>query len=191
MDLFLAICQAIGLALAVGIGGPLAALFIAVMAGAQAGIDPRGTDWAFIGETWFITLLFAANVGAFFQRRQQRDLRIPHAAAAAALGAIFGAAALAEQAESAAIGFVLGALAGGGASLLAADVLAGARQRAGAAGGSEGTLDLIFAAAGVLTATLALFVPPASLLALIALLVLAAARRRKASEKYEGLRVLR
>ncbi|MBK5117334.1 MAG: hypothetical protein JJE23_10510, partial [Thermoleophilia bacterium] len=113
MDLFLAICQAIGLALAVGIGGPLAALFIAVMAGAQAGIDPRGTDWAFIGETWFITLLFAANVGAFFQRRQQRDLRIPQAAAAAALGAIFGAAALAEQAESAAIGFVLGALAGG------------------------------------------------------------------------------
>ncbi|MBK5117491.1 MAG: hypothetical protein JJE23_11305, partial [Thermoleophilia bacterium] len=58
-------------------------------------------------------------------------------------------------------------------------------------GGAGGTLDLIFAAAGVLTATLALFVPPASLLALIALLVLAAGRRRKASEKYEGLRVLR
>ncbi len=38
---------------------------------------------------------------------------------------------------------------------------------------------------------LALFVPPLSLLGLIALAVLAGARRRRAGEKYEGLRVLR
>jgi hypothetical protein len=201
MDLLLAICQAIGLGLAVGIGGPLAGLFIAVMASLEVGIDPRGTDWDFLGRSWFLVLLLVANVAGFYLTRSGTESarRGFQAVFAGAFGAIAGAASLAEQGESAAIGLVLGLLAGAGAGLIAADVLAGARRRAsrtrkGASGdpaATAATLNLIFAVAGILVALLALLVPPLSLLGLVGLGVLAAGRRRRAGEKYEGLRVLR
>ena len=41
----MAICQGLGLALAIGIGGPIAALFISMMGSLDAGIDPDGTDY--------------------------------------------------------------------------------------------------------------------------------------------------
>jgi hypothetical protein len=194
MDLFLAICQAAGLALAVGIGGPLAALFIVVMASLEAGIDPRGTDFEFIGEPWFATVVFAITVILTLARRREVSLRMPLIVFAAAFGAIAGAASLAEEGEPAAIGLLAGALAGAGSALLAGDVLSGAQRRS--ASSAEGastaaTLDLIFALAGIGAAALALFVPPASLALLIALAVLASGRRRRAGEKYEGLRILR
>jgi hypothetical protein len=194
MDLFLAICQAAGLALAVGIGGPLAALFIVVMASLEAGIDPRGTDFEFIGEPWFATVVFAITVILTLARRREVSLRMPLIVFAAAFGAIAGAASLAEEGEPAAIGLLVGALVGAGSALLAGDVLSGAQRRS--ASSAEGasttaTLDLIFALAGIGAAALALFVPPASLALLIALAVLASGRRRRAGEKYEGLRILR
>jgi hypothetical protein len=194
MDLFLAICQAAGLALAVGIGGPLAALFIVVMASLEAGIDPRGTDFEFIGEPWFATVVFAITVILTLARRREVSLRMPLIVFAAAFGAIAGAASLAEEGEPAVIGLLVGALVGAGSALLAGDVLSGAQRRS--ASSAEGasttaTLDLIFALAGIGAAALALFVPPASLALLIALAVLASGRRRRAGEKYEGLRILR
>ena len=48
-----------------------------------------------------------------------------------------------------------------------------------------------FAAAGIVVAAFSLFLPPVSLLALAAVIWLAAGRRRRAGEKYEGLRILR
>lgn len=198
MDLFLAICQAAGLGLAIGIGGPLTALFVATMARLGLGIDPEGTDWDFFASNWFIAILFAANVAAFYLHRSTAAVRpwaiwIRGAAFAAAIAAIAGAASLAEEGEPALVGFLVGGLLGLGASLLAGDVLAGAQRRAAAdeAAGTAGTLTQIFALAGIVIAVLALFVPPASLLVLVALLALAATRRRRAGEKYEGLRVLR
>ena len=194
MDLFYAICQAAGLALAVGIGGPLAALFVAVMADADAGIDLAGTDWSFLGATWFIAVLFAANVGLFLLRRADLQTRLPLVAFAAAIGAIAGAASLAEEGKAAFIGLVVGSLIGAGAAIVAGDVLGGAQRRtAGSDAGAEtaATLALIFAVAGIGAAALALFVPPAAIALLIALAVLAAGRRRRAAQKYEGLRVLR
>jgi hypothetical protein len=193
MDLFTAICQAAGLGLAVGIGGPLTALFVATMAHVELGMDPEGTDWEFFASNWFIAILFAVNVAAFYANRAGVPTRVPGAVFATAIGAIAGAASLAEEGEAAAIGLLVGGLLALAASLLAADVLAGARRRADVDGETDagGTLTLIFAAAGIAIAALALFVPPASLLVLLALVALAAARRRRAGEKYEGLRILR
>lgn len=194
MDLFLAICQAVGLALAVGIGGPLAALFIVVMASLQAGTDPRGTDFAFLGETWFATAVFAVNVALYVARRAGAPLRLPLIVFAAAFGAIAGAASLAEEGESMAIGLVLGAAVGAASATLAGDVLTGAQRRSASAeegAATAATLALIFAVAGIGAAALALFVPPAAIALLIALAVLAAGRQRRSGEKYEGLRILR
>lgn len=194
MDLFLAICQAAGLALAVGVGGPLAALFVAVMASLEAGIDPRGTDWEFVGEAWFVTVLFAANVVLYALRRTGREERLPLIAFAAVFGAIAGAASLAEEGETAVLGLVIGAVIGAGSALVAGDVLAGAQRRSisgGEGADAAATLALIFAVAGIGAAALALFVPPAALALLLALALLASRRRRRAGEKYEGLRILR
>ena len=85
---------------------------------------------------------------------------------------------------------------GGAAAIVAFDVLEGAMARARskgdeAASDAANTLLIAFALAGMVVAALALFVPPVSLLAAVALLVVALGRRRKAGEKYEGLRILR
>ena len=48
-----------------------------------------------------------------------------------------------------------------------------------------------FAAAGIVLAAVCLFIPPISLAVLAALVYLAVSRRRKADEKYEGLRILK
>lgn len=194
MDLFLAICQAAGLALAVGIGGPLAALFIVVMASLETGIDPTGTDFEFLGEAWFATVVFAFNVFLYLARRRELAPRMPLIVFAAAFGAIAGAASLAEEGEPMVVGLIVGATVGAVSALVAGDVLAGAQRRSTSAGedaATEATLALIFAVAGIGAAALALFVPPAAIALLIALVVLAAARQRRAGEKYEGLRILR
>ena len=57
----MAICQGLGLALAVGIGGPLAALFVAMMAALGSGIHPDLTDYDFLGATWFLVTLLAVS----------------------------------------------------------------------------------------------------------------------------------
>lgn len=212
MDLFLAICQGLGLALAIGIGGAIAALFVSMMGSLEAGIDPDGTDFGFITATWFLGALLALSVLTVLARGREAA-RLPVVALLAAAGAVAAAASLAEQGETAWPGLILGAVAAGLAAFVATDVLDGALRRAQSAGAGKGgvsrdappgaetpetpeadaanVLIVGFAVAGVALAALALFLPPVSLLAAIALVAVALGRRRKAGEKYEGLRILR
>lgn len=195
MDLFLAICQGLGLALAIGIGGALAALFTATMASLEAGIDPDGTDYGFLSATWLLALLLALVVLTVVARGREAA-RYPVIALLSAAGAIAFAASLAEEGETAWPGLVGGAIATALAALVASDVLEGAINRASRAK-SEGvsdtanTLTIGFGFAGIAIAALALFVPPVSLAVAAALLILALGRNRRAGEKYEGLRILR
>ena len=94
----MAICQGLGLALAVGIGGPIAALFIAMMAALGSGIHPDGTDYGFLSETWFLVTLLAIVVVFMFARGREA-MRGPSIAVLAAIGAIVAAASLAEEGE--------------------------------------------------------------------------------------------
>lgn len=213
MDLFLAICQGLGLALAIGIGGAIAALFVSMMGSLAAGIDPEGTDFGFITATWFLVTLLALTVLTVVVRGRNRA-RLAVVVLLAAAGALAFAASLAEQGDTAWPGLVVGAFAAGLAALVATDVLDGALSRAAAAGQTKGAplrsgavaadgaatnpaadaanvLIIGFAAAGIVLAALALFVPPVSLVAAGALTAVALGRRRKAGEKYEGLRILR
>ena len=192
----MAICQGLGLALAVGIGGPLAALFVAMMAALHAGINPEGSDYEFIKRTWFLITLLAMVV-IFMLARGREALRWPAIAVLAAIGAICFAAPLAEDAHVAWPGLLAGAAASAFAASVAFPVLDGAIARAeGNEPGSKEAdaanfLIVAFATAGIVLAALSLFVPPVSLAALAALVWLALGRRRRAGEKYEGLRILR
>jgi hypothetical protein len=196
MDLFMAICQGLGLALAVGIGGPLAALFISMMAALGSGIHPDATDYDFIAATWFLVTLLAIVV-VFMLARSRNVMRWPQVAVLAAIGAVVFAASIAEEGEAAWPGLVFGALATAFAATVAWSVLAGAVRRA--AGNEPGSKEadaanfllIAFAAAGIVVAAVSLFLPPVSLLALAAVVWLAVSRRRHADEKYEGLRILR
>lgn len=187
MDLLLAICQGAGLALAIGAGGALVPLFVVVMAHVGAGIDLDGTDYEFFASSWFVAVVFAANVVIFYATRAGGE-RYPLLALALATGALAFAASLAEEGETAVPGLLAGAALAGLAALLALSVLAGAGRRAGEQGGS---LPLIAAAAGIAAAALVLFVPPTAIVLAAGLAVLAASRRRRSAEKYEGLRILR
>jgi hypothetical protein len=205
---FMAICQGLGLAIAIGIGGAIAALFVSMMGSLAAGIEPDGTDYGFITATWFLVTLLALTVLTVLARGREAA-RIPVVLLLAAAGALAFAASLAEQGDTAWPGLVVGALAAGLTAMVATDVLDGALRRARNAGAKRGgvgpnadnvptqesdtanVLIIAFAVAGVVLATVALFVPPVSILAAIALAFLALGRRRKSGEKYEGLRILR
>ena len=190
------ICQGLGLALAVGIGGPIAALFIAMMGSLDAGIHPDGSDYDFLAASWFLVTLLALVVLAMLARSRP-SLRYPTIAVLAVIGAIVCAASFAENGDVAWPGLVLGAVATALAALVSYDVLEGAigRAKGNEPGSKEADaanfLIVAFAAAGIVLAAVCLFVPPVSLLAVAALVYLAASRRRRADEKYEGLRILR
>ncbi|MEO7198543.1 MAG: hypothetical protein ABIZ50_08725 [Solirubrobacterales bacterium] len=198
MDLFLAICQGLGLALAIGIGGALAALFVSMMGSLEAGIDPDNTDFSFITATWFLVTLLALTALTVLLRARGATARLGVSAILAVAGALAFAASLAEDGDTAWPGLIAGAIAAGLAALVSTDVLEGALTRARGAKDADdpaadaaNVLIIGFAAAGIVLAALALFLPPASLAAAAGLAVLAAGRRRKAGEKYEGLRILR
>ena len=129
--------------------------------------------------------------------RSRPSLRYPTIAVLAAIGAIVCAASFAENGDVAWPGLVIGAVATALAALVSYDVLEGAigRAKGNEPGSKEADaanfLIVAFAAAGIVLAAVCLFVPPVSLLAVAALAYLAATRRRRADEKYEGLRILR
>lgn len=209
MDLFLAICQGLGLALAIGIGGPIAALYASMMGALEAGFNPDGTDYSFITATWFLVTLLAIAVLDVVARGRE-FARLPVVALLAVAGGLAFAASLAEEGETAWPGLILGALVTGATAYVASGVLDGAIRRAKAAGGGRrgigrdtggdqvpaevdaaNVLIIGFAIAGIVVATLALFLPPVSLLAAIVIIAVGLGRRRKQGEKYEGLRILR
>ncbi|MGI8461282.1 MAG: DUF4126 family protein [Solirubrobacterales bacterium] len=191
MDLFLAICQGLGLALAAGVGGLLALLLISVLAHVEIGWDLDGTDFQWFAGEWLILVLFVLNIGAFVLARSSvprarvfQSLRV----VVTALGAVAFAASLAEETSTWWPGLLAGGAVTAGAALVTESVLAGASKRSE---DTAGTMALIAAGAGIVLVFAALFLPPVSLLAAAGLAVLAAGRRRRAGEKYEGLRSLR
>lgn len=209
MDLALAICQGLGLALAIGVGGPVAALFTSMMGSFKAGFDPAGTDYSFMTATWFLIMLLALTVFTVLARGKKMAQR-PVVLLLAAAGGLAFAASLAEEGATAWPGLIVGALVTAGTALVSGEVLDGALRRARAAGARRGgvgrdagdgttppeadaanALVVGFTVAGVVIAALALLVPPVAVLVGIAVLVIAIGRRRRSGEKYEGLRILR
>jgi FtsH-binding integral membrane protein len=191
VDLFIAICQGLGLALAAGIGGVLAVLLMSVLAHVDVGWDLDGTDFSWFEAAWFIPILFALNVLVFFLARATGISAEARRGVLIGFAAVFGAIAfggsLAEETSTWWPG-ILGAAAGAAAGAVTDSVLAGATARSEE---TAGTLQLMAAGAGLVLVLVALFIPPASILVAGGLAVLAAGRRRSADQKYEGLRSLR
>ena len=118
-------------------------------------------------------------------------------AGAAPLGIVACGLALDGEGEPVWPALPVGVIAAGLAAVVATGVVAGASRRVAAGdaqdghGRAAGGVPAIVVLAALVLALLSLFVPPISLAALLALAWLWLARRRRAEQKHEGLRVLR
>jgi hypothetical protein len=120
--------------------------------------------------------------------------------AAAPLGVLASAAALAPGDVPVLLALPIGVLSAGLAALVARDVAAGATRREGEVGARDfetqleqpsAALTALIVLGAVAIALLSLLFPPLSLVALAALAYLYWARNRREARKHEGLRVLR
>jgi len=196
MTLFLAICTGIGLALAVGLRPFLPALLTCALARSDAGIDFEHTDAAFMEKPIFLlALLIGVIVLVAMERRHPpEDVSSgPFGAAVAgiglALGALLFGGALADDHYSFGIGLAAGIACAAIAEAAARGFFSSTRRRLDRE--AAATLPIYAEVVGLVLAGLSVLAPPVSLLAFAFLLWLLLQQRRRAGQKYAGLRILR
>jgi len=195
VDLFLAISQGTGLALATGVRPFLPPLLAGALARADAGVDFSGTDFAFLESVPFLAAMLALTaVATFAGPRTPSSVSVRVLGALAiVLGAVLFAGSMVQEDYAAGPGLVAGALVALVGFIAATTFLEGARARLAARGDQgSGSLISVYGDVAALGLTaIAAFAGPVSYLPLAFCLWLIAARRRRAARKYEGLRVLR
>jgi hypothetical protein len=191
MKLLLDILQGIGLSAATGLRPFLPTLTAGALASADLGVDFDHTEFAFLESPWFLLAVAAALVASVLARRA---LETPAGEAALAgiglgLGALLFAGTLDDRHATWWPGLVAGLLCAALASAGARSLLGRTRLRLDAQ--AAAALFLYAEAAGLVLAGLSVLVPPVSLVAVAFLAWLAVGGRRRAGEKYAGLRILR
>jgi uncharacterized protein DUF4126 len=195
VDLFLAISQGAGLALATGVRPFLPPLVVGVLARADAGVNFSGSDFSFLESVPFLAAMVALTaIGLAAERSSRgRALVVSFAVVAAVLGALEFAGSLSGEGYAGGPGLPAGAALALVGFAAAAVFLGRARARLAARADDESTSFLTTLADGAtaLAAVLAVLVPPLSYALLAFCLWILAMQRRRAGRKYEGLRVLR
>jgi Domain of unknown function (DUF4126) len=202
MSVFLDTTTGIGLAGATGVRPYLPPLLAGGLARGDIGIDFDGTDWRFLESTGFLLAVLAVGVIAYLVERSELNnpqpddgsgrrsvIEIFSGVAGIVLGALLFAGALADGGTESWPGLVAGAL----CALLGWRAVGGLieRARARVEGGAAALLTAYADAIALLLAAIAIFLPPASLLAIAAFVFLLVSGGRREGEKYAGLRILR
>jgi hypothetical protein len=191
MSVFLDTTTGIGLAGATGVRPYLPPLLAGGLARSDIGIDFDGTDWRFLESTGFLVAVLAVGAIAYLAERSQRQraVEVFSGVVGLVLGALLFAGALADGGTEAWPGLVAGPI----CALLGWRAVGGLveRVRGRLEGGAAALLTAYADAVALLLAAIAIFVPPASLLAIAAFVVLLVGARRREGEKYAGLRILR
>ena len=194
MDLFLAISQGIGTSLAAGVRAFLVPLLVGTLARANVGVDFEGTEFEFLESVVWLAILLSLIVGAWLIERA--DIPVAPATwaiAGAAIGGVLFAGSLAERDYMSEPGLVAGRARRAARVCRRTGVPRRCQERLSARGeGDAGaTLGLIADAAVLAVAVLAVLVEPTAYLALAFCVWVLVVRRRRAGQKYEGLRILR
>jgi hypothetical protein len=196
MDFLLDLLQGAGLAAAIGIRPFLPVLLAGALASADLGLDFEGTDFSFL-ETWpfLLAVLVLVVLLDFAGRRAGRDaaerppLLYVLLLVALALGALMAAGSVADRSDAWWAGIVAG-LACAALGFEAARSLFGrVRRRLDAQ--TAGALPVYAEGAALAAAGLSILFPPLAVPILAALVWLLAGGKRRAGEKYAGLRILR
>ena len=192
MDLFLAISQGIGTSLATGVRALLVPLFVGVMARLDAAVDFEHTGYEFLESTWWLALLVALVVAAWAVDRTATPVPFAvYAVVGMGLGALLFAGALEDDGYFGTGGIIPGMVCALLGFLAARAFLGGAADRLTARGESVGTIRMLGDLAAIVVAALAILLPPTSYAAVAFCLWVLIARRQRAGQKYEGLRILR
>ena len=192
MSVFMDTTTGMGLSGATGVRPYLPPLLAAALARSDTGIDFDGTDWHFLESTGFMLAVLAIGVVAYLAERSEANRRFVELCSGIVgviLGAMLFAGALADGGSEAWPGLVGGVI----CAALGWRAVGGLieRTRARLADGPAALLTAYADAVALVLAAIAIFVPPASLLAIAGFVVLLFAGRRREGEKYAGLRVLR
>jgi hypothetical protein len=190
MDYLLALLQGLGIAAAIGIRPFLPVLLVGALAGADLGVDFDGTDFAFLEQAGFlIAMLAGVVVLGIVERRAPERVGIPLLVVAAVLGALLAAGSLDDVSATWWPGLPIG-VAAAALGWAAARSLFG-RVRARLDPEAAGALPLYAEGSALLGAGLSVLFPPLALLIVAGLTWLLLGGRRRAGEKYAGLRILR
>jgi Domain of unknown function (DUF4126) len=196
MDFTLDLLQGAGLAAAIGIRPFLPVLLAGALASADAGLDFEGTDFSFLEDWWFLfgVLVLVAALD-IIGRRAGRDaadrppLLYVLAALALGLGALLAAGSVADRSDEWWAGAVVG-LACAALGFQAARSLFG-RVRRRLDDQAANALPVYAEGAALAAAGVSILFPPLALVVIGALIWLLTGGRRRAGEKYAGLRILR
>jgi hypothetical protein len=197
MNVLLHIGQGLGLALAAGLRPFAPALLMGGLASAGVTFHLAHSDYGFLGSTPFLAIVAAALVLAYVAQRALGPERLENGPLGATIagigigiGAVLFAGALASHHDSAWPGLLGGAAAALLTQASARPILARARARLEQRSEREGVA-LIADLATAVVAALAVFAAPLSYLLLLVEARLLLRGRRRAGEKYAGLRILR
>lgn len=190
----MAISQGVGVSLATGVRTLLPPLLVGALARADAGVDFDGTDYAFLESiVWLAALVVLVAAGTLAERRRVAIPAAAVAVGAVVIGALQFAGSLADEGYAAGPGFPAGAVCAL-IGFLAALVFFGratARARAGGEEEAASLVELFAQGAALALAALAVFVSPVAWIAFALALWVLLVQRRRAGQKYEGLRILR
>jgi hypothetical protein len=196
MDFLLDLLQGAGLAAAVGIRPFLPVLLAGALASADVGIDFDGTDFSFL-ESWGFLLAVLVLVMAvdFAGRRAGRDAteRAPLLYVvliiALVLGALLAAGCVADRSDAWWAGVIAGAACAALGFQAARSLFGRVRRRLDEQ--TAAALPVYAEGAALAAAGLSILFPPLAVLIIAALVWLLAGGKRRAGEKYAGLRILR
>ncbi|MGK2938798.1 MAG: DUF4126 family protein [Solirubrobacteraceae bacterium] len=191
MNFLLDLLQGAGVGGASGIRPFLPTLVTGGLATADVAVDFEGTAFAFLESPVFLILIvFAAAVTVALEQRGKivEPLGQGLLVIGVVLGALLAAGSLDDRADIWWPGLIAGAAAAALLGVASRQLLGRVRQRLGE---EEQSFLLLYAAGTALLVTAAsLLFPPLALVALVAGAWLLLASRKRAGEKYAGLRIL-
>jgi hypothetical protein len=194
MHYLLDLLQGLGIAAAIGIRPFLPTLLAGALAAGNTGLDFDHTKFSFLEKPGFLlAVLVAVAVLGFVERRQ--DLQANRTgvavllAIALVLGMLLASASIADRSSAWWAGLPVGAAAAA-LGFAAARSLFG-RVRARLDQDAQGAVPLYAEGFALLGCGLSILFPPLAILLVATLAWLLAGGRRRAGEKYAGLRILR
>ena len=194
MNYLFDLLQGLGIAAAIGIRPFLPTLLAGALAAGDVGLDYDGTDFSFLEKPGFLlAVLVAVAVLGFIERRQDLSSNRPGVAALLAIALLLGmlqaCASIADRSGDWWPGLIAGAAAAGLGFAAARSLFT--RVRARLDNEAQSALPLFAEGAALLGAGLSILLPPLAILVVAALVWLLVGGRRRAGEKYAGLRILR
>src|SRR3954451_9206073 len=196
MDFVFDLLQGAGIAAAIGIRPFLPTLLVGALAAGDLGIDFDGTDFSFLEQAPFLAVIVVLLALSIFAVRRAGPAALdlpPWAYAlgglAIVVGALMAAGSMADHGNSIVAGVIAGILCAVLGFLATRALLGPTRKRLDAEAASA--LTLYAEGAGLVAAGASVLFPPLAVLVIAGLLALMFGGRRRAGEKYAGLRILR